>query len=93
MIQQILNAQAQQNRVYQELLLAQQYQRDIPFPGAAGAPLFQGRNITKFLEEWEELCDKAQWDNKLKVQKFSKYCKESQKQWQKLAEDLNGYKD
>ena len=52
------------------ILRVQQY--IFPFPGQKGAPYFEGRNVTKFLTNWEDLM--LGWAPVLRVKKIPLYC-------------------
>jgi hypothetical protein len=45
-----------------------------PFPGQEGAPYFDGQNITKFINKWEDLT--TGWPEDSKVKRIPLYCKE-----------------
>lgn len=48
--------------------------RPLPYPGEPGAPVFKGENVTRYLQEWEDLCDDARLTSQQKCSKFPRYC-------------------
>ena len=46
-----------------------------PFPGQEGAPFFEGNNITRFINTWEDLT--IGWPKDNKVKRIPLYCKEA----------------
>lgn len=58
-----------------------------PFPGQEGAPYFDGKNITQFLNIWEDLT--LGWPNETKIRKIPLYCQA----WMgKYIKTLHSYK-
>jgi hypothetical protein len=48
-----------------------------PRPGQPGAPRFDGKNVSEFLEEWEDLASEYDLSDEQKVTKIVRYCDRS----------------
>src|SRR5215212_2101977 len=48
-----------------------------PMPGTPGAPFFDGRDITEFLERFEDMCSEYYIDKESQVVRLPKYCETS----------------
>jgi hypothetical protein len=80
--------------------MAATYQYEMPIPGTQGVSFFSGRNVTEFLERYEDICDDARIIEADRIRRLPRYCdqihaqivKEMQgyvdKDWKKLADQL-----
>ena len=46
----------------------------MPYPGAPGSPFFEGANISKFLERFENMCDDYRIAASEKIRRLPWYC-------------------
>jgi hypothetical protein len=49
----------------------------MPLPGSPGVPLFEGANVTEFLDNFDDLCDEYAVAEQGKLVKLPKYCSRS----------------
>ena len=50
------------------------FRMPLPPPGAPGAPYFEGKNVTDFLEAFDNLCDEHSVNEVARLKKVARYC-------------------
>lgn len=62
-------------------------------PGAPGALCFKGKNITRYLQEWDDRSSDWLWNDEKKVERFPQYTDSNMDWLQNVTETLPGYRD
>ena len=51
-------------------LMVVQYRSPMPVPGAAGSPMFEGHNVTEFMDRYDDLCEEHGFTEAVKVKRL-----------------------
>ena len=82
-------AELRQEPVRPQVLL----QVQVLYPGVPGAPVFTGSNITRFLKEYESLCEDWGWSSAKKTDKLPGYVGGNREFLRDQLESMDGYRD
>lgn len=53
----------------------------MPFPGTPGAPYFDGKNVTDFLNRYEDMCNDFRVEESERLKRLPRYCEEITKDY------------